>query len=68
MFLKKKAHNLFAKSVKMALKNVRGSVTYVEAEKTEEPAEEEHEVAEEVIKSKKTSKGKKAINEELVEG
>ena len=66
MFLKKKAHNLFGKSIKLALRNVRGSVTYVEPEK-EEPIEEIHDVIEEIVKPKKVSKSKKNINEELVE-
>lgn len=68
MFLKKKAHNLFAKSIKLALKNVRGSVTYVEPEKKEEPAEEAHDVTEETVKPKKVNKSRKNVNEDLVEG
>ncbi len=66
MFLKKKAHNLFGKSIKLALRNVRGSVTYVESEK-EEPIEEIHDIIEETVKPKKVSKPKKDINEKLVE-
>ena len=67
MFLKKKAHNLFAKSIKLALKNVRGSVTYVEPDKKEESAEELSDVTDETSKPKRV-KPRKNVNEDLVEG
>ena len=61
MFLKKKAHNLFSKSIKLALKGVKGSVTATGVAKSEgEPAQVEESVAEDVFKPKKTAKAKKA--------
>ena len=54
MFLRKKAHNLFAKSIKLALKNSpRVTCKFVEQE----------EVHEEEIKPKKNQKAKKEETE-----
>ena len=67
MFLKKKAHNLFSKSIKLALKGVKGSVTATEVAKNEnEPAQVETTVAEDVSKPKKTVKTRKVNADELV--
>lgn len=59
MLLKKKAHNLFSKSIKLALKHVKGTVT---AKKEETKVEKE--VPEEVVKPKKPTRVKKDNSEE----
>lgn len=69
MFLKKKAHNLFAKSVRLALKGVKGSVVTKEVKQTDESENVtvEHEAVDEIeiVKPKKTySRSKKTVDEE----
>ena len=69
MFLKKKSHNLFAKSVRLALKGIKGSVVTPEVKAPAEPEKVtvHEEVVEEVeiVKPKKTySRPKKTVDEE----
>lgn len=69
MFLKKKAHNLFAKSVRLALKGIKGSVITSEVKVPDEPEKVtvHEEVVEEVeiVKPKKIySRPKKTVDEE----
>ena len=65
MFLKKKAHNLFSKSIKLELKGVKGSVKFTPTASAEVESVDET-VTEDAVKVKKGSKSKKTTSEEEV--
>ena len=67
MFLKKKAHNLFAKSAKLALRNIKSSIVVTDNKKNEKVLDTVSNI-EDVTKPKRVYKQKKSDDTVVVEG
>ena len=74
MFLKKKSHNLFKKSINLALKSVKTSVVLKKQyknqvdEETDSIKNDNNVISEDINKPKRTYKPKKNGDEQVFEG